>query len=252
MRRSSVSPVSLIPPDWPAPAWVRAAASTRQGGVSSTPYDSLNLATHCGDDPAQVERNRALWAQRAGLPGPPVWLNQVHGIDVAVDPRSEHEITADAAVSTRPNRPLVVMTADCVPILLCARDTPWVAVVHAGWRGLAGGVIAAACAHAPKGAQLIAWIGPSIRSAHYEVDAVVRAPLVEQDRQAARFFHPIAGKRWLADLPGIALHQLKTLDVAGFDSRLDAFGDPRRFYSYRRDRGRTGRQACAIWMLDAQ
>lgn len=243
--------MELIHPDWPAPPWVRAVASTRLGGVSATPYDALNLGAHCGDDPAAVRRNRVRWMRAAGLPRAPAWLDQVHGTAVAVEPEADVVPRADVAVSERQDRPLAVMTADCLPILLCALDRPWIAVVHAGWRGLVDGVIAAAHAHAPPGADLIAWIGPSIRPAHYEVDAAVRDPLLASDECLESHLRPVSAGRWLADLPGIALHQLKTLGTKGFDSRLDTFQDPRRFYSYRRDHGQTGRQVCMIWMQDA-
>lgn len=240
--------LDLIRPQWPAPEWVRAVASTRRGGCSLGAFASLNLAVHCGDDEARVQANRRAWAAASGMPAPPVWLSQVHGRDVAVEPGADSQPTADAAVTVRRGQPLAVMTADCVPILLACRRQPWVAVAHAGWRGLACGVIASAVSHAPADADLIAWIGPCIRAAHYEVDATVRDGLLAAMPTAASEFVESRPGHWWADLAGVAGRQLEALDIAGFDSRLSVFDDPGRFYSYRRDAGQTGRLACAIWI----
>ena len=240
--------VEVIQPQWPAPPWVRAAASTRSGGGSRDAYASLNLALHCGDDDAAVRANRRAWQVASGMPAQPAWMQQVHGRNVAQEPDGHAVPVADAAVATQPRRPLVVMTADCLPILLAFRRRRWVAVVHAGWRGLADGVIAAAAAHAAADAALVAWIGPCIRAAHYEVDAKLRDRLLATPTGSAEHFVETRPGHWQADLPAIAMRQLEALDIAGFDSRLDTYSDPGRFYSYRRDRGQTGRQACAIWI----
>ena len=149
--------VEVIQPQWPAPPWVRAAASTRSGGGSRDAYASLNLALHCGDDDAAVRANRRAWQVASGMPAQPAWMQQVHGRNVAQEPDGHAVPVADAAVATQPRRPLVVMTADCLPILLACRRRRWVAVVHAGWRGLADGVIAAAAAHAAADAALDAF-----------------------------------------------------------------------------------------------
>ncbi len=237
-----------IVPGWPAPANVKALSTTRAGGVGVAPFDSLNLGTHVGDDPAAVAANRA--RLRALLPVEPCWLNQVHGTAV-VDLATAHGVPdADAAVSRTPGAVCVVMTADCLPVLLCDRAGTVVGAAHAGWRGLQGGVIEAAvrAMNVPAG-ELMAWLGPAIGPAAFEVGDEVRAAFVADDPAAACAFRPAgpAGK-WLADLYLLARQRLAALGVTavhGGDSCT--FTEAERFFSYRRD-GRTGRMASLVWL----
>lgn len=237
-----------IVPDWPAPANVRALSTTRAGGVGAAPFDSLNLGTHVGDDPAVVATNRA--RLRAVVPAEPCWLNQVHGTAV-VDLATYRGVPdADAAVSRLPGAVCVVMTADCLPVLLCDRAGTVVAAAHAGWRGLQGGVVEATVrAMGVPAAELIAWLGPAIGPDAFEVGEEVRAAFVADDPAAAEAFRPAgpAGK-WLADLYLLASRRLAALGVASVHGG-DActFTDAGRFFSYRRD-GRTGRMASLVWL----
>ena len=237
-----------IVPGWPAPANVKALSTTRAGGLGVAPFDSLNLGTHVGDDPATVAANRA--RLRALLPAEPCWLNQVHGTAV-VDLATYGGVPdADAAVSRQPGAVCVVMTADCLPVLLCDRAGTVVGAADAGWRGLQGGVIEATvrAMNVPAG-ELMAWLGPAIGPAAFEVGDEVRAAFVADDPAAACAFRPAgpAGK-WLADLYLLARQRLAALGVTavhGGDSCT--FTEAERFFSYRRD-GRTGRMASLVWL----
>lgn len=237
-------------PDWQAPAVVRALSTTREGGVSRGAYASLNLAQHVGDQQAAVQRNRALLGERAKLPSEPVWLNQIHGKTVcSIVPSLECPPEADASVSFQPGVVCAVMTADCLPILLCDHAGTAVAAVHAGWRGLAAGVVEAAVARmARPNDQLMAWIGPAIGPEHFEVGEEVRTCFCEANSQAASAFRPSPGGRWLADLPALARQRLLGLGlwrVSG--GHLCTYTDSGRFFSYRRE-GVTGRMATLIWL----
>lgn len=239
---------SWICPDWPAPARVRALSTTRVGGVSVAPYDSLNLGTHVGDDPAAVEMNRA--RLRSALPGEPAWLNQVHGAAVVDAAACTGAPDADAAVSCSPGEVCTVMTADCLPLLLCDRAGTVVAAVHAGWRGLQGGVVEAGVAAmkvAPS--EILAWLGPAIGPQAFEVGNEVRAAFMAVDRQAEAAFRP-AGMpaKWLADIYLLARQRLAVLGVSGiYGGDRCTFSEPDCFFSYRRD-GVTGRMASLIWL----
>jgi YfiH family protein len=246
--------IDLIRPEWPAPASVRAFSSTRAGGVSAAPYDSLNLGDHVGDEPGLVAENRARLARAAGIDARPGWLDQVHGTSVAdfdaADPAG-HRVApvADAAVTSRPGRICAIMTADCLPVLLTNRAGTVVAAAHGGWRGLAAGVLeatVAACAErAATPATLLAWLGPAIGPAAYEVGPDVVAELGPGDRAALAPGRP---GHWLLDLYALARARLLTLGVehiSGGDACTH--GDSERFFSYRRD-GVTGRQATMIWL----
>lgn len=239
----------LIFPDWPVPARVRAASTTRHGGVSSSPYDSLNLADHVGDDPARVAENRRRLAAVAGYPIEPAWLQQVHGKGVVAAETVRAPVAADAAWTREPGRPCVVMTADCLPVLLCDRAGTVVAAAHAGWRGLAGGVIAATVARmdAPP-TELLAWLGPAIGPDAFEVGAEVRAAFLELDAGNVACFRPSPAGRWLADLYDLARRQLQGLGVSVvYGGEFCTFGEAERFFSYRRE-NRTGRMATLIWL----
>lgn len=238
----------LIAPAWAAPANVGACFTTRLGGVSRAPWDSFNLGAHVGDDADAVTENRARLQRALGLETPPCWLQQVHGIEVLRLTAPGAGRQADAAITAVPGLACVVMVADCVPILLCSRDGHEVAAVHAGWRGLAGGIIARAVAafRAPPAA-LLAWVGPCIGAAAYVVGDDVRAALDAATPAATACFTP-AATGWHCDLAALAARQLGgagvgTCTVAGTCVHDDAT----HYYSYRRD-GRTGRMAALIWL----
>ena len=244
-----------IEPDWPAPAGVRALSTLRSGGVSATPYAALNLGGHVGDAPEAVAQNRRALAAAAGLPSEPAWLAQVHGVEVvdldAVGPEgvSGSPRPADAAFTRRTGRVCAILTADCLPILLAADSGDLVAAMHAGWRGLAGGVIEAtvrALGVAP--ARLMAWLGPAIGPQHFEVGSEVREALLQADLGAEGAFVANARGRFMADLMALARRRLVTLGVGRiYGGGLCTFGDGARYFSHRRD-GITGRQATLIWL----
>lgn len=242
---------ALLVPDWPAPSNVRACVTTRLlVGRSLAPFDRFNLGTRCGDEPHAVAANRDALMLHAGLPAPPRWLRQVHGVAVheAQATPIDAEPEADAAVTTQPGVVLAVLTADCLPVLFCADDGSAVAVAHAGWRGLAAGVLEATIASlrmAPS--RLIVWIGPAIGGASYEVGDEVRAAFVDAEAGATEAFVATRAGHWCCDLPALARRRLA---VAGVDrvqgGAFDTFRDAR-FYSYRRSR-ETGRFATLAWI----
>lgn len=245
-------PLQLIEPDWPAPAGVRAAATTRAGGVSAAAYASLNLGDHVGDDPAAVAGNRRRLAAALKLPAAPLWLRQVHGRRVASASRDGAGTEADAMVATLPGAVCVVLTADCLPVLLCDAEGTAVAAAHAGWRGLAAGVLeatVAALVAAGAGAdRLMAWIGPAISAPAYEVGEEVRGACLAGDPGAAGAFSANPRGRWQLDLPALARHRLAAAGVTRiYGGQHCTFSDPRRFFSHRRD-GSCGRQATLVWM----
>lgn len=238
----------FIQPQWPAPACVSAYCSTRRGGHSARPYDSLNLALHVGDDAASVAGNRQILRDRLSLPGEPAWLNQIHGTRAVVLER-ERERDADAAITREPGRIAVIMTADCLPILLCNRDGSEVAALHAGWRGLQAGVIQSTLqTMRSDGGQLLAWIGPGISQAAFEVGDEVRLAFTDSDSGALDYFAPHGAGHWLCDLAGLAQRVLERHGVgAVFRDSHCSYKNADLFYSYRRD-GATGRMAALIWI----
>ena len=188
----------MIYPDWPATANVRAVTTTRNGGVSQAPYEGLNLADHVGDAAGRVRQNRLLLHQRLHLPGRPVWLNQVHG-DTVVDAADALERpSADASFTDQTQVVCAVLTADCLPVLLCDRSGTRVAAAHAGWRGLAGGVLESTVrALHTEPARLLAWLGPAIGAGAFEVGEEVRQVFIEQHAGAAEAFLAQPNGHWL-------------------------------------------------------
>ncbi len=239
-----------IVPDWPAPGRVRAIVTTRSGGVSTGAYAGLNLGERVGDDPECVSRNRAI--VRACLPAAPQWMRQVHGtavIDVGTAPTEvKAEVEADAAVARTPRQVCAVLTADCLPVLLCDRDGSVVGIAHAGWRGLAAGIIdgVVRAMNAPPG-NLMAYLGPGIGPRTYEVGGEVREVFVRQDARAAAAFAPRPGGKYLADLYALARQRLAAAGVGEVHGGEFCTLSEARFFSFRRDRN-TGRMASLIWI----
>lgn len=243
--------MNLIQPDWPTPDNIHSTQTTRQGGVSLAPYASLNLATHVGDDPALVALNRRLLREQLALPAEPLWLEQVHGIQVYVASHADTPVQpprADASYTDQPGVVLAVLTADCLPVLFTSRDGQEIAAAHAGWRGLHAGVLEATLRHfrAPP-SEIFAWFGPAIGHAVFEVGDDVRHAFTQHDTAAHSAFTPSSrAEHWQADLYALArlrLYAAGILDMHGGD--LCSFSDPR-FYSYRRENP-TGRMASLIW-----
>lgn len=239
----------MIYPDWPAPEAVSAVSTTREGGLSHPPYASLNLADHVGDRPQAVRENRRLLSECLQLPAEPLWLQQVHGDSVVACHESGPRPAADASYTIGAGAVCAVLTADCLPVLFCDRQGTRVAAAHAGWRGLAGGVLertVAALAVAPD--QLLAWLGPAIGPRAFEVGAEVRSTFIAQHAEADGAFAAQVNGRWLADLYRLARIRLRAAGVrAVYGGSFCTFSEPERFYSYRRDRV-TGRMASLIWL----
>lgn len=233
-------------PDWPAPGRVKACVTTRVGGVSLAPFDSLNLGDHVGDDPAAVAENRRRLTDHFAIT--PAWLQQVHGIAV-VEADPTQVATADASWTATPGIACAAMTADCLPVLFCNRAGTRVAAAHAGWRGLVSGVLEATLdSLAVPADEVLAWLGPAIDPQAFEVGPEVREAFIAQLPQAAQAFVPShnAGK-FLADIYALARLRLATRGVtAVYGGGLCTVTDPR-FFSYRRN-PRTGRFASLIWI----
>jgi YfiH family protein len=244
--------VSWVEPGWPAPPGVRALSTFRIGGVSAAPYDSLNLADHVGDAAASVAENRRRLKSAARLPAEPIWLEQVHGSHVADLDAMGGVGPADAAFARRTGRVCAILSADCLPVLLTLDTGGLVAAAHAGWRGLAAGVIEAtvrALSVPPE--RLMAWLGPAIGPRHFEVGPEVRGALLDADPGAAEAFALNARGRFMADLGRLARRRLTALRVTRiYGGGECTFAAADRYFSHRRD-GVTGRQATLIW-LDSQ
>lgn len=238
-------------PDWPAPPGVQAVVTTRVGGASHGPYASLNLASHVGDEPAAVAENRRRLRAALDLPAEPAWLAQMYGIHVAVlsGTTFQHETQADASVCVGERAVCAILTADCLPVLFCNRARTAVAAAHAGWRGLAAGVLEAAVAalKSPPG-DILAWLGPAIGPAAFEVGEEVRAAFLSRQAAAAAAFQPGATGKWHADLYALARLRLAAAGVtAVYGGGWCTHTEAQRFFSYRRD-GITGRMASLIWL----
>ncbi len=236
-----------ISAEWPAPPNVGMLQTTRRGGVSGGCYASLNLGEHVGDDPVAVTANRQTVLDRIGVE--PLWLQQVHGTTVVDAEAAADGSEADAAVARTANRACVVMTADCLPILLCDRAGTVVAAAHAGWRGLCAGVVEqTVAAMQVPGGELMAWLGPAIGPQAFEVGGEVRSAFLSGSSEAAAAFSPGQAGKWLADIAELARQRLRMLGVNSvYGGGLCTFTESERFFSYRRD-GITGRMASFIWL----
>ena len=246
--------IHSLTPDWPAPPQVRGFTTQRDGGQSVGAYASLNLADHVEDDPAAVVGNRAQLVRELGLPEAPQWLSQVHGEHVhqLSAQRDAATPTADAVWTDQHNRICAVLTADCLPVLFCDRAGSCVAAAHAGWRGLAGGVLEATVAAMPVApGELLAWLGPAIGPEVFEVGDEVREAFVGQHAQSQVAFRPSPAGRWLADIYALARIRLAACGVNSVHGGGECtFSDADRFYSYRRE-PRTGRMASLIYIFPA-
>ena len=241
--------IEVVRPDWEAPGSVRAISTTRVGGGSNAPFGSLNLAEHVGDDPETVRLNRGKLADGFGLPSEPVWLNQIHSTQVKRVNLAPVTESADASWTDKPGVVCAVMTADCLPLLLCDHTGVRVAAAHAGWRGLLNGIIESTLeALAVPGSQLLAWMGPAIGPDAFEVGDEVRQAFVAVDPGAATAFQAKGDGKWLADLYALTSRRLRAQGVDRISGgEYCTYTDSDRFFSYRRD-GVTGRMASLIWI----
>jgi len=239
-------------PEWPAPAQIRALVTTRQGGCSIAPYASFNLADHVGDNTEDVLKNRAKLRQDLNLKNEPFWLKQTHSTKVICLDKLPFGVVpdADASFTTEPNRVCVVLTADCLPILLCSRDGGLVVAIHAGWQGLAKGIIEATLESLPiEPEKLLAWFGPAIGPEAFIVQDDVRQQFLDYDTKAAAAFRNVSNNSYLANIYLLARQRLEKYGINEiYGGDLCTFSDKERFFSYRRDKGLTGRMASLIWI----
>lgn len=237
---------SWIAAQWPAPANVHAGCTTRLGGVSEGRYASLNLGDHVADTPQAVAANRERLRDYLRLPNEPRWLKQVHGCAVCTDDAGLPE--ADACLSREPASVCAVLTADCLPLLMCDRAGSVVAAVHAGWRGLAAGIISKTVSMlGVPAAEVLVWLGPAIGPQAFEVGRDVYTQFVERDAAYAGAFVPGVAEKWYLDIYSAARMELRRQGVnAVYGGEFCTYRDAARFYSYRRD-GQTGRMVSLIW-----
>jgi polyphenol oxidase len=242
--------LAWVTPDWPVAASVRVCATLRRGGASEGAYASLNLANHVGDREDRVTENRRRLSAALELPSEPLWLNQVHGVSVARHTDPDASRPADASVAFERGQVCAVLTADCLPVVLADRGATRVAVAHAGWRGLAAGVLEAAItALDVPASQLAAWLGPAISQPAFEVGGEVRAAFLAKSSGYGAAFAANARGRFQADLYQLARLALERAGVSSVHGGgWCTFGEPERFFSYRRDGGRTGRIATLAWL----
>ncbi len=242
-----------LTPNWPAPDHVRAVTSLRFSGHSQGPFDSFNLSTAQGDDPAAVQANRQQLRKELNLSCEPAWLHQVHSkVVVAAETVLNTAPAADASITTEPQVACAVLTADCLPILLCNTAGSQVAAIHAGWRGILAGVISATLARLhgdPK--QWLAWLGPAIGPTAFEVGSEVHQAFLAKDPAAHSAFQPKpqsqTNDQWLANIYLLAQHELRQQGLSQiFGGEYCTYSDPERFFSYRRDQGNTGRMVSLI------
>ncbi|PCI69508.1 MAG: multi-copper polyphenol oxidoreductase [Piscirickettsiaceae bacterium] len=242
--------MSFITPDWPAPEQVNALSTCCDGGVSAHGYASFNIATHVGDDILSVAENRKRLVRDAKLPAEPVWLEQAHGTTVAVlgGARYPRVIEADASIARCDDRICAVMTADCLPILLCKQDGSAVAAVHAGWRGLLSGVIENTINALGEPQQILAWLGPAIGPGCFEVGAEVKGAFSNKKAVMGQAFQQIDEAHYMADLYALARMTLLHNGVKKmYGGEHCTYNQPDQFYSYRRQ-PITGRMASLIWL----
>lgn len=237
-----------LPADWPAPANVIGGSTLRRGGVSSGTYASLNLGAHVGDDADAVRTNRRRFIEACRLPAEPRWLNQVHGARVTAADAASAKTEADAGVTGKAGVVCAVLTADCLPVLFASRNGGEVAAAHAGWRGLSSGILEATVgALGTPAGELLAWLGPAISRAAFEVGGEVREAFVREHARATEFFLENGRGRWQADLYGLARLRLAECGVSSiYGGGRCTYGERDAFFSYRRD-GQCGRMATFVF-----
>jgi YfiH family protein len=239
--------MNWIKPDWQLPEGLHAAVTLRSGGVSQGLYASLNPASHVNDAADAVLTNRAMIKQMLALPAEPVWLQQVHGVDVVKADQVTDLPEADASFTDQSGVVCAVLTADCLPVLFCGDQGAVIGAAHAGWRGLQAGVIEQTIA-AMNCRDLQVWLGPAIGPAHFEGGDEVREAFVSQNANASVAFSATQAGKWLADIYQLARIRLANLGVEQvYGGGLCTVSDAQRFYSYRRDGAATGRMASLIW-----
>ena len=238
--------INWLEPDWPAPNNIRALTTLRTGGVSVPPFASLNPATHVGDNPENVERNRKILRTELELHHDPIWLNQVHGTAVVQADQVNGLPTADASWTTQANVVCTVMTADCLPVLYCSTDGAVVAAAHAGWRGLLAGILTSTYLAMQK-SEVLVWLGPAIGPQVFEVGPEVREAFIAKNPEFGTAFVVQDAQHYLADIYQLARIELAALGIKNiYGGDFCTYTDAQRFFSYRRDQ-QTGRMATLIW-----
>jgi YfiH family protein len=248
-----MQPPNFLIPDWPAPTNVKAYTTLRMRlGVSQAPYQQFNLAAHVGDSLANVQQNRLLLKQHLALPAEPTWIKQTHS-QIALSAESFNlDQEADATYAQQPNQVCIILTADCLPILICDRAGNQVAAIHAGWRGILSGIIENTLKKlTAKPEELLVWLGPAISQSNYEVGDEMRDLFLQDNPTSEVAFIPsTSNKRWLASLNELARLRLQAQGVASiYGGDHCTFADSKRFFSYRRDGQQTGRIASLIWIM---
>lgn len=241
--------IEVIKPNWPAPAMIKAYTTTRIGGVSQNNFISFNLASHVEDDIDAVNSNRALLGKQLGLPNEPLWLTQVHGIEAVQAELYQNTVIADASYTQESNTVCAVLTADCLPVLICDRAGTCVAAIHAGWKGLAAGIIEATLKKLSVTTKdLLAWLGPAIGPNAFEVGEDVFNLFITHEQQAEQAFKSIDKHTWLANIYLLAKQRLMQLGVNSiYGGEFCTYTQAEKFFSYRRDH-QTGRMASLIWI----
>lgn len=243
---------NYLKPDWPAPPSIKAFTTTRKFGHSKAPYDKFNLADHVEDDPEAVKKNRQQLREELALPTQPLWIHQVHGTKViSLDEVHDSSPEADAVITQSPHRVCAVLTADCLPILLCNSEGNEVGAIHAGWKGLLAGVIDSTLeALNTPNEQLMVWLGPAIGPDAFEVDAEIRDAYMKRNLNNQSAFKEKEG-HWHGDIYQLAKINLLQLGVHQvYGGNFCTYTDEQRFYSFRRSKGVTGRMASIIWIED--
>lgn len=239
--------------EWPAPSNIRATTTLRTGGHSKGPFSSFNLGYHVNDDPQSVRYNHEKLIRELDLLTPPYWLNQIHGTHaVQIEPTlpTNTTLTADASFTQHPNLVCAIMTADCVPILLCNKKGTLVAAIHAGWKGLLGDIIAKTINSLPCSPNdLMAWIGPAIGPDHFEINETIYNSFIQKNSVLKEAFFQPTPQQWYADLftlTRLILNQNQIKEI--FGGHWCTYREHDLFFSHRRDGGITGRMATLIWL----
>jgi len=241
-----------IVPDWPLPPHIQAYSTLRQCGFSESPYDSFNLAAHVDDNPEHVQKNRDHLKALLHLPTEPIWIQQTHSTIASVAVPENRGKEADATFTNQPNQVCIVLTADCLPILLCDHKGTKVSAIHAGWRGLFNGIIAETLKKMDcKKTEILAWLGPAIGPTAYEVGNEIRDIFMQSDTLSHSAFTPSKNGRWMCNLYAIARIQLQKQGIHSiYGGTHCTYSDAHNFFSYRRDGIKTGRMATLIWIND--